>query len=343
MPSSPRTTSASAPRTVDRVPCNLKRVVFENSQERFEHHIRPNQPSAASHGNDDDDFMPFPNTRSSSRIDKSKDVGPRKTLQARAGLSTGACTQARQRKKRATNRSSIVNVRCNPRDVIFTTGLLNPQQYAAIEADGFAELLRMKIDAVENKNLIIWLLDHTDPDQMLIKLGAGKVLPITPQIISMVLGLPIGGQNLKQYSWKEGIIFRQQLISDLNQSLTEDCDIHISNLQQEILKGNVNPLMKRCFLMILCNRLLLPSSSNTIGSNDIKRTMDYQLFGVVDWSQAVFNDLQIAVRTWHDRDKKQLTQNIYGCAIFLLVRFFSFITIFIIFFQLSCHPIIFCQ
>jgi hypothetical protein len=220
---------------------------------------------------------------------------------------------------------------------------LNPQQYAAIEADGFGHLLRMKIDAVQNKNLLSWLLDHTDPDQMLIKIGAGKVLPITPQIISMVLGLPIGGENFKQYSWKEGIIFRQQLISDLNQGIAEDCDIHISNLQQEILKGNVNPLMKRCFFMILCNRLLLPSSSNFIGSVDIKRTMDHQLFGVVDWSQAVFNDLQIAVRSWHDRDKNQLTQNIYGCAIFLLVIFFSSTTLFIFFFSFYYYLTIFCS
>jgi hypothetical protein len=86
---------------------------------------------------------------------------------------------------------------------------LNQQQYAAIEDDGFGHLLRMKIDAVQNKNLLTWLLDHTDPDQMLIKIGPGKVLPITPQITSMVLGLPIGGQNFKQYTWKEGIIFRQ--------------------------------------------------------------------------------------------------------------------------------------
>jgi len=99
----------------------------------------------------------------------------------------------------------------------------------------------------------------------------------------------------------------------------------------------VNPLMKRCFFMILCNRFLLPSSSNTIGSVDIKRTMDHQLFRVVDWSQAVFNDLQIAVRSWHDRDKNQLTQNIYGCAIFLLVNFFSSIHLFIYFLQLSYH------
>jgi hypothetical protein len=62
---------------------------------RFEHHIRPEHvlPSAAGHDSDDDDFMPFPNARSSSLIDKSKDVGLRKTRQTRAGLSTGACTE----------------------------------------------------------------------------------------------------------------------------------------------------------------------------------------------------------------------------------------------------------
>jgi hypothetical protein len=64
---------------------------------------------------------------------------------------------------------------------------------------------------------------------MLINLGPGKVLPITPRIISIVLGLPISVENLKIYSWKEGATFRQRLIRDLNQNLTDDCDIHISN------------------------------------------------------------------------------------------------------------------
>lgn len=87
----------------------------------------------------------------------------------------------------------------------------------------------MKIDAIENKNLLCWLLDRIDPNSMLINLGPGKVLPITPRIISIVLGLPISVENLKIYSWKEGATFRQRLIRDLNQNLTDDCDIHISN------------------------------------------------------------------------------------------------------------------
>ena len=62
---------------------------------RFEHHIRPEHvlPSAAGHDSDDDDFMPIPNARSSSHIDKSKDAGPWKTRQTRAGMSTGACIE----------------------------------------------------------------------------------------------------------------------------------------------------------------------------------------------------------------------------------------------------------
>jgi len=65
-----------------------------------------------------------------------------------AGESGEHLPNTSQKKKGATSCSSIVNVRCNPRDVIFTTGLLNPQQYA--EADGFAELLRMKTDAASS-------------------------------------------------------------------------------------------------------------------------------------------------------------------------------------------------
>jgi hypothetical protein len=57
---------------------------------RFEHQIRPEHvlPSADGHDCDDDDFMPFPNTRSSSLIDKSKDVAPRKPRQTRAEVYT---------------------------------------------------------------------------------------------------------------------------------------------------------------------------------------------------------------------------------------------------------------
>jgi hypothetical protein len=36
-----------------------------------------------------------------------------------------------------------------------------------------------------------------------------------------------------------------------------------------------------------------------------------EFFSVVDFSQAVFNDLQTAIRRWHGSNKKQQTHNIW--------------------------------
>ncbi|OEL21240.1 hypothetical protein BAE44_0017741, partial [Dichanthelium oligosanthes] len=221
-----------------------------------------------------------------------------------------------------------LNVRCNPGDVLFTIQLLNHDQYAAIQSLGFGRLLTMGIDAVESSDLLPWLMDRVSPVDMMISIGPGKVLPITPKVISMDLGLPAGGSNLKVYSSAEVVQFRKQLIHQLNQeSLTDDDPIHISNLQEEILKDRVDSLFLRCFFMIVFNRLFFPTSTYNIDSAAINKAMHPESFNGVDWAQAVFDDLQSSIRRWHGRKNKQLTQTIYGCAVLLIVSslpYFSF-------------------
>jgi hypothetical protein len=117
-------------------------------------------------------------------------------------------SQERRRKNKSVSRSPTLNVWCNPSDIRCTAALLTDAQFAAIEADGLGHFLRLNVDAVENKNHLSWLLDCTDPDTMVINIGPGKVLPITPWIISIVLGLPFGGDNLKIFSRKEGVMLR---------------------------------------------------------------------------------------------------------------------------------------
>jgi hypothetical protein len=55
--------------------------------------------------------------------------------------------------------------------------------------------------------------------------------------------------------------------------------------------------------MILFNCLLFPTSSSNIGSSDITMVQHPEFFSVVDFSQAVFNDLQTAIRRWHGSNK----------------------------------------
>ena len=137
----------------------------------------------------------------------------------------------------------------------------------------------------------------------------------------MVLGLTKGGSTLQSFSRTEAVQFQKQLISDLNQEcLSEGDPVHISNLQEEILKGRVDSLFMRCFFMIVFDRLLFPTSSSDFDSSNISKAIHPELFNEVDLSQIVFNnDLQSAVRRWHGRNKEQSTQTIYGCALFLIV------------------------
>jgi hypothetical protein len=178
----------------------------------------------------------------------------------------------------------------------------------------------MDFDIVECRMLIAWLMDRASPFDMMVRIGRGKVFSITKESISMVLGLHIGGCSLHSSPQTEVSRFRKQLITELNQELlTDDDPIHISNLQEEILKGRVNPLFFRCFFMILFNRLLFPTSNSNIGPSDINMVLHPEFFSAVDFSQAVYNDLQTAIRRWHGRNKKQHTQTIFGCSVFLIV------------------------
>ena len=133
--------------------------------------------------------------------------------------------------KRSAKPSQSLNIRCNLRDVIFTIQPLNHDQYAAIEALGFGHLLRMQIDAVESSDLLTWIMDRVSPVDMIIRIGPGKVFPITPSIIHMVFGLPTGGSTFQSFSRAEVVQFCKQLISELNEECISDDDlIHISNL-----------------------------------------------------------------------------------------------------------------
>jgi hypothetical protein len=164
-------------------------------------------------------------------------------------------------------------------------------------------------------------MDRVSPVDMITRIGPGKVLPITPSIIHMVLGLPKGGSTLQSFSRAAVVQFWKQLISELNEECISDDDpIHISNLQEEILKGRVDSLFMRCFFMIVFNRLLFPTSSSDIDSSNISKAMHPELLSAVDLSQTVFNDLQASILDGMGGIRNN-SHRIYGCVVFLTVCF----------------------
>ncbi|TVU21685.1 hypothetical protein EJB05_31337, partial [Eragrostis curvula] len=211
-----------------------------------------------------------------------------------------------------------LNVRCNPGDVVLTMAMLSVDQRAAISRLGFGQILLMEVDAVESRNLLPWLMDRIDPDTMIMTIGPGKKLPINPEVISIVLGLRNEGTNLSIFNWGQGVQAKKELFRELN---LEGDKLDIYRLMEQLLLEGVDDLSMRCFCLVLFNRLLFPGSSFDISTRDIFMSLEPQKFHTINWPQAVFNDIQLAVRKWHSRKKSQKTQTIFGCAAFIIVYY----------------------
>ncbi|KAL6648104.1 hypothetical protein ACP70R_012328 [Stipagrostis hirtigluma subsp. patula] len=231
-----------------------------------------------------------------------------------------------KRRKRATregngpkDRRKKLNVRCNPGDILQTIKMMSDAQLSIIRQQGFGKLLRMTVDALESRSLLGWLLDRTSPVDMKIHAGPGRVLPITKDIISQVLGLPRVGGALPKTEFADHVRMKEELRGQLH--LKADQHLSVTYLQDVLTKGKTDDFSIQCFFMILLNRLLLPSSSDYISGPVIALSKHWKSFGSYDWSQVLYNDLSQAVVKWHERDTSKRTTTVYGCAMFFIVYY----------------------
>ncbi|KAL6842317.1 hypothetical protein ACP4OV_027744 [Aristida adscensionis] len=194
-----------------------------------------------------------------------------------------------------------INVRCNPGDVVVAISMMTDEQHLIITKLGFADLLGIR------------------PSDMIMRIGPGKELPITPREIGIVLGLPTSGRSIDVLPWKEAVkcrrLFCEQIGVDFNQAISREY------LLERVFSGDTDPVTIRSFLMVLFNRLLFLGSSCHISTSDIAKTRAHEAFCEIDWSKEVYNDIQDAVEKWHKRKPDQPTQTIFGCAVFLIVYY----------------------
>ncbi|KAL6614563.1 hypothetical protein ACP70R_036833 [Stipagrostis hirtigluma subsp. patula] len=212
-----------------------------------------------------------------------------------------------------------LNVRCNPGDILQTIKIMSDEQLRIVRQQGFSKLMKMTVDALESRSLLGWLLDRTFPIDMKIHAGPGRVLPITKDIISQVLGLPRVGGALPKTEFADHVRMKEELRGQLK--LQPDQHLSIAKLQEVLSKGRTDDFSIQCFFMILLNRLLLPSSSDYISGPVIALSSHWKSFGSYDWSQVIYNDMCQAVVKWHERDRSKRTSTVYGCAMFFIVYY----------------------
>jgi hypothetical protein len=137
-----------------------------------------------------------------------------------------------------------LNIRYIPYDVIVSTWIMSDRQCDAVARLGFQSIFDLCTDALERRSLIRWLMDKLDPDDMTIRLGAGKELKITKETVRLILGLPSAGGGREFTDWYGEIDAASKLRRDLN-ICKEEFDV--VKLQDKLVLGNDDELSIRCF------------------------------------------------------------------------------------------------
>jgi hypothetical protein len=94
-----------------------------------------------------------------------------------------------------------LNICCTPYDVIVSTWIMSDRQRDAVARLRFQSIFDLRTDALESRTLIRWLMDKLDPDDITIRLGAGKELKITKETVRLILGLPSAGGGREFTDW----------------------------------------------------------------------------------------------------------------------------------------------
>uniref|UniRef100_A0A0E0D2I7 Ubiquitin-like protease family profile domain-containing protein n=1 Tax=Oryza meridionalis TaxID=40149 RepID=A0A0E0D2I7_9ORYZ len=204
-----------------------------------------------------------------------------------------------------------IYTRCSPKFVFDACAALSPSHRQALSGLRLGQLADMTLDGFEQPDLIRWLMDRTDPKTMIIQISENKKIAITPWKISIVLGTPFGGEPLQYPDKKCMAAAFAQLANELG--VPPSSNISVPMLKSELEHRKDDPTAVWFFIMILTNKLLLPSTSFYITKKDAWLGMDLSRVARIDWSKAVFDLLRDSLVLWHKTDSHQSSQT-YICS-----------------------------
>uniref|UniRef100_A0A0E0LNM1 Uncharacterized protein n=1 Tax=Oryza punctata TaxID=4537 RepID=A0A0E0LNM1_ORYPU len=128
-------------------------------------------------------------------------------------------------------------------------------------------------------------LTRINLDTMCIEIDPTKIIKITPLKVSLVMGTPVGGEELRLPEHKVMGVAMRRLARDLGLQPTDK--ISATRLISEIKQRKDDPNTVRLFITILTSKLLLPTSDHYITPKDAYLGSDLSRAARIDWSKAI--------------------------------------------------------
>uniref|UniRef100_A0A0D9Y852 Uncharacterized protein n=1 Tax=Oryza glumipatula TaxID=40148 RepID=A0A0D9Y852_9ORYZ len=173
----------------------------------------------------------------------------------------------------------------------------------------------MSLESLEQADLIRWLMDRTDPDTMCISIDDDRKIQITPRTMRLVLGTPLGGNDI--------VLPSHKVVRTVHESITDELGMHkkarlsAKQLIEVIRSQKDDPRAVRYFIMVLMSKLLVPTTDFYVPKGDVWVASDLDRVAAIDWSKAVFQALSDSIRCW----RQNPASSIASCVVFLVVLY----------------------
>ncbi|KAL6595589.1 hypothetical protein ACP70R_047929 [Stipagrostis hirtigluma subsp. patula] len=263
----------------------------------------------------DDDFM---STSIVKPLKRTKQAGPRRSPRGHptvANVDSKVKATKLSAKSDATKKPSAVHPVAKPeKKVGYTTCRCAPTEFQKLlegmppaleerlHALGFEDFLKFKLEELVDRQLICFLMDRIDHENMVIDLDGDLDPPFHDPKLDRETLRPV-----------------KQLLG-----LDNKQDISRAQMHGLALKRNVDEMSVRDFFACVFNELLFPNSKIFIQGKNILWSSDVERIGRINWCKVLLEDLRDKVRLWLENTKKHAKSESFapcpqGCVVFLLI------------------------
>lgn len=156
--------------------------------------------------------------------------------------------------------------------------------------------------------MILWLYEKIDRVTMVMELGAGVDIEITPKVVRSVFGfpdrpnaapLPSVDGNTEALKW-----LRKEL------GITATKQVQLNDLYKQIKKGGTSPFTMQCIFLVIFKCIVCPTLHARIGREaGMIHNVDYKKLHKMDICRVVVDELKRGVKNFlaekKNRNKKK--------------------------------------
>ncbi|KAL6615708.1 hypothetical protein ACP70R_037978 [Stipagrostis hirtigluma subsp. patula] len=233
-------------------------------------------------------------------------------------VDTSAADEAARKKS-----NKKIVIRTNPGKLIEAVKILSQNGRLKVIELGFEQLLYISLSSIEQKDIIVWLLNlceaEESSDSVVIKIG-DKILIINENVVAHIFGVPEGsGERLETLRKKEQGQIKQKVGEMLGLSAKDkiSCDF-LCDVMEGAQKNNDVELEVTCFFLIAFNVLLMPSTDMYLSAPQMQAAMNLEKIRQINWRKEILYHLAKGVKA-RKISKTETTDNIYGPVTVLLL------------------------